>query len=182
MAGTVPMAPKEESFFNERSPAYVVIRWLQYLAVFLVVGAFVYTRVVLARAVAPSDAAVSFVANARDRALRIGAGASVALIALQVARFLVQRTALQGSGDFAMEVVVADMLVGSPWGSGIVLVVLGGGIALFGYRWMLASRRDASVPVAVALVAATAEEHARQLERWTRRLLSRLQPETGRLR
>ena len=152
-AGSEQLAPDEASFFNERSLAYVVVRWLQYLAVFLVVGAFVFTRVVLARAVAPSDAAVSFVAAARDRALRIGAGASVALIALQFARFLAQRTALQGSGDFAMEVAVADMLIGSPWGTGILLIVLGGGIASFGYRKMLASSGDASVPVAVALVA-----------------------------
>ena len=152
-AGAAQTTPDEESFFNERSLAYVIVRWLQYLAVFLVVGAFVFTRLVLARAVAPSDAAVSFVAAARERAFRIGVGASVALIAVQLARFLVQRTALQGSGDFAMEVAVRDMLIGSSWGSGLLLIVLGAGIASFGYRKMLASSGSASAPVAVALVA-----------------------------
>ncbi|MFP5356336.1 MAG: copper resistance CopC/CopD family protein, partial [Gemmatimonadota bacterium] len=146
-------SPDDAALFGERSVAYVVVRWIQYLAVFLLVGAFVFARVVLPRAAASGEEPNSLAVTARVRALRIGALASAALIAIQGARFVAQREALRGGGDFALDVSAADMLLGSVWGTGLLLLLLGSGISLLGFRKIRSSGRDTTLLVVLGIVA-----------------------------
>lgn len=143
------------ALFGERSPAYIAIRWLQYLAVFLVVGALIFTRVVLRRIAQALPTTSASIAATHNRAVRIGLAAAIALLALQVARLLAQRAALQGGGTFAMEVSLSDMLIGPPWGTGFLLVLFGSLMSVAGY-WRLRRADSApewTVPLAVAILA-----------------------------
>lgn len=148
-----PEPPAE--FFGERSPTYVAIRWLQYLAVFLVVGALIFTRVVLRPMMQAPLTTAAPAAATRNRAVRIGLAAAIALVAVQVARLAAQRATLQGGGVFEMEVSLRDLLFGPLWGTGFVLVLLGSLMSVWGY-WRLRTTDGAAkwtVPVAVVLVA-----------------------------
>lgn len=142
------------ALFGEGSPAYIAIRWLQYLAVFLVVGVLIFTRVVLRRIAITPLTTCTPVTAMRNRAVRIGLAAAVALLALQVARLVAQRAALQGGGTFAMEVSLGDMLIGPPWGTGFLLVLLGSLMSVVGY-WRLRAADGAfawTVPLAVVVL------------------------------
>lgn len=141
---SAPAAPDRTNGFDERSVAYVLIRWLQYVAVFLMIGTLVFSRVVLPRAKEPGEPQTVLGTLARDRSLRVGTLASGALVALQAARFLAQRETLRGSGDFRMDVAAADILLGSAWGTGLLLVVLGGIITLVVLRRMSVAEKGAT--------------------------------------
>lgn len=138
MPTTQPSPPARErtNGFDERSAAYVLIRSLQVLAVFLIVGTFVFIRVVLPRAQEPGEPQTVLAVLARDRSLRVGTLASGALLAFQAMRFLAQRETLRGSGDFRMDVAAADILLGSAWGTGLLLVALGSVLTLTVLRRM----------------------------------------------
>lgn len=149
------MAPRDEELFDERSPTYVAIRWLQYISTFLVVGAFVFSRLVLARAMPPEGGDAQLLSVTRNRTLRLGFLASAFLLVVQAARFLAQRAALRGGGDFMMDVSIADLVIGTAWGTGWLLVVVGAVLACVHFRMALTSRRNivATLVVALALVA-----------------------------
>lgn len=148
------LANESANGFGERSLPYVVIRWLQYLVAFLMIGVVAFTRVVLPRALGYGDAPTVPAAMARDRSLRIGTFAAGALIVIQAARFLAQRQALRGSGDFRMDVSAADMLRGSAWGTGLSLILLGSIIALAVFRRMSVSGRDVRAPLMLGVALA----------------------------
>ncbi len=133
---SAPVDRERANGFDERSVAYVLIRWLQYVAVFLLIGTLVFSRVVLTRAQEAGESTQELAARARVRSRGVGTFASGALLAAQAARFLAQRETLRGSGDFRMDVAAADMLIGSAWGTGLLLVVLGGIITLVVLRRM----------------------------------------------
>lgn len=139
-----PPAPDRVNGFDERSVAYVLIRWLQYVAVFLMVGTVVLSRIVLPRAQEPGEPQTVPGVLVRDRSLRIGTLASGALLALQAARFFAQRETLRGSGDFRLDVTAADMLLGSAWGTGLLLVVLGALLTLAVLRRMSVVEKGAT--------------------------------------
>ena len=141
---SAPPASERTNGFDERSVAYVLVRWLQYVAILLMVGTLVFSRVVLLRAQEPGEPQTVLVALARDRSLRVGTLASGALLVVQVARFLAQRETLRGNGDFRMDVAAADMLFGSAWGTGLLLVVLGSIITLAVLRRMSAVEKGAT--------------------------------------
>lgn len=139
-----PPVSNRANGFDERSVPYILIRWLQYAAVFLMVGTVVFSRVVLPRALEPGEPQTVLGVLAREGSLRIGTLASGALLALQAARFLAQRETLRGSGDFRLDVTAADMLLGSAWGTGLLLVVLGALLTLAVLRRMSVVEKGAT--------------------------------------
>ena len=121
------------ALFDERSMLYVAVRWLQFVAVFLVVGAFVFSRFVLVRVSGATDDRAPLLAAARTRTRSIGVGAAATLVLLQLSRLVAQRTALQGGGDFRMEVSIAELLIGTAWGTGLLLAAFGSAAAAAGF-------------------------------------------------
>lgn len=116
--------------FSERSSLYVVIRWVQYVAAFLVLGGFVFCALVIDRVRAPSTGARDYLFAARTRAMGVARAAALVLIIAQGARLLAQRATLRVATDAAFDVSVADMVLGTYWGTGWLLVLAGALLAL----------------------------------------------------
>ncbi|MEP7383146.1 MAG: copper resistance protein CopC [Gemmatimonadota bacterium] len=123
----------EVALFDQRSFFYVVIRWAQYVAAFLVVGALVFGRFVLQPLTGRLADPHTLLAGTRTRTQRIGAAASISLVIVQIGRMLAQRVTLQGGGDFKMEVSFGELLIGTAWGTGLLLTLAGAVVAAVGF-------------------------------------------------
>jgi putative copper export protein/methionine-rich copper-binding protein CopC len=126
--------------FDAESPAYVAIRWLQFTALLLVIGAVAFRFAVLRflRERHPADSALA--TNARIGAARVGLWGAAALALTAVLRLYAQSYAFHGASGALDPSLVGTMLARTLWGWGWLLQVVGVVLALVGF---LQARRGA---------------------------------------
>jgi putative copper export protein/methionine-rich copper-binding protein CopC len=147
------VAPRNHPGFDASSPIYVLVRWVQFAALLLVIGAVAFRWLVLPRAGAglsePARLAVML------GAARAGSFAAWLLAAAALARLAAQAATLHGVGYMADSAVIVPMLTSTIWGHGWIMQVVAAVVAIVGFH---RARRDAtSTPAwSVAALAAVA--------------------------
>lgn len=145
------------SGFGAESWLYVVIRWVQFMALLLVIGTVAFHTFVLglirrARSAAPervgpgSGDDTVLLEEVDDRAARIGRAGTVALLAMLLTRLVAQAVALHGEGDLFDLSLLGSMVGGTMWGWGWLLQLAGIVFAGAGFRLATRPRSQAAAP------------------------------------
>jgi putative copper export protein len=134
-----PASMPEGKGFDSESPLYVVIRWLQYIALLLSVGAISFRYLALGflrrDPLSEGEAAEpAFVAEADRRAAKIGHGAVGLLAVTLFLRLVAQSYAMHGAADFLNGGLVATMIAKTMWGWGWLLQSVGAIVAGVGFH------------------------------------------------
>jgi putative copper export protein/methionine-rich copper-binding protein CopC len=143
----------ETGAFGAESPAYVAVRWLQFTALLLVLGAVAFRYAVLGFVVRKQTHDSPMLDDARDRAATIGLWAGVAMIVAAVLRLYAQSYAMHGASDVLNAGMITTMLGRTVWGWGWLLQLAGVVAALAGFA---AARRGNRAGWALAAVGAAA--------------------------
>lgn len=106
--------------FGAESLGYVVIRWLQFTALLIAIGAVAFTLVVLGllRRAEPDSDSLSAM---RTKAAALGFWAAVGLLVVVLLRLYAQSLAMHGPGVAFSGSLVASMLTSTVWGWGWIL-------------------------------------------------------------
>ncbi len=131
--------------FNSESPAYVVIRWLQFVALVALLGGFVFRHVVLG-ILRRRDENIQYLSAMDGRVERIAMIAALALLLLALIRLVAQSYAMHGP-DESVFGAMAPMISGTTWGFGWLLQVVGSAMAAGGL-WATRFNRKAGWIVA----------------------------------
>lgn len=157
--------------FDAESPGYVAIRWLQFTALVLVIGALAFnyaTLGLLRRARGPD---VALVPDARRRAATIGLWSALALGLVALLRLYAQTYAMHGAGSALDPGRIGMILARTSWGTAWMIQMAGGALGIAGF--LLARRgKGAGWPLAALAVLALAvtpalSGHAAAAPRWT---------------
>ena len=149
-----PAAALDKDAFDAESPAYVLVRWLTFIGLLLVIGAFAFQAVVLPlarRRGGPEG--VEFVAAAHVRSARIGFMAATLLLAASLARLVVQSYAMHGGAGSFDALMIGAMILQTVWGWGWMLQVGAAVLALLAFRAQRSGKGWASGLLAVAALA-----------------------------
>lgn len=160
MAHHNPVSLPTGGAFDAESPAYVTIRWLQFVALLVVIGAVVFRYVVMrsVRAQHPPDSALA--SSVRIGAARAGVWGAAALAVTGVLRLYAQSYALHGSANALDLSLMGAMLIRTMWGWGWLLQLCGVILALIGFTraqrgaeggWSLAALGALALSVTPAL-------------------------------
>lgn len=132
-----PASMPESTGFDANSPLYVALRWLQYAALTLAIGAASFRFLVLGllrRDRQDVGEQSSFALEAERRAARIGHAAVALLGATLLLRLGAQSYAMHGVTDVFDGSLIAAMLTHTMWGWGWLLQLAGVAIAGVGYH------------------------------------------------
>ena len=131
--------PQGEGFGAE-SPLYVLVRWLQFVALLLVIGAssFRFLVVPLVRRASPGDA--TLLGDGERRAASIGSLAAALLALVLVLRLGAQSYAMHGDAMFAVSLSV-QMIRNTMWGWGWLIQLVGVLLAVPGFYGALTAAR-----------------------------------------
>ncbi|MDQ3696807.1 MAG: copper resistance protein CopC [Gemmatimonadota bacterium] len=144
--------------FDAESPAYVAVRWLQFTALLVVIGAIAFHLVVLGflrRKEHPSSATLAqLLATASGRTAALGLWAAPALAIVVLLRLFAQSYAMHGPGDALNAGLIGTMLTRTTWGWGWLLQIAGVVLAAAGF-W-IARRRASRAGWALAALGAIA--------------------------
>ena len=143
----------ETGGFGAESPAYVAVRWLQFTALLLVLGAVAFRYAVLGFVGRKQTPDSPMLDDARGRAATIGLWAGVAMIVGVVLRLYAQSYAMHGASDALNAGMIGTMLGRTVWGWGWLLQLAGVLTALAGFA---AARRGSRAGWAVAALGAAA--------------------------
>ena len=136
----------EGSGFGAESPLYVVIRWAEFAAVLLIIGAVTFRYFVLARVErgTPEEAGSrrAFIGDAEWNAGRMGYVAAGLLIATLVLRLAAQSYAMHGPDKPFDPALVGGMIGRTMWGWGWLLQLAGVVLAGAGFRLARSTSRD----------------------------------------
>ena len=127
----------EGNGFGADSALYVLLRWLQFTALLLAIGAVSFHSFVLAfirrdPASAGEASEPEMLAAAEVRAARIGFTAVVALAVTLVLRLVAQGIAMHGAAGAVDTALLAPMITSTTWGVGWMLQLAGVVVAGFG--------------------------------------------------
>ena len=142
--------------FGAESLPYVVIRWLQFMALLTVLGTLAFYFVVLGllRRREPAESAVQpMIPVASRRAAALGLGAVAMLGAVALLRLYAQSYAMHGVADAFNGGLVASMISSTVWGWGWLLQLLGVVLAFSGF-WL--ARRGTTSGWTIAALGALA--------------------------
>ncbi len=145
---TNPVSQPDGPGFGVESPVYVAIRWVQYVALLIVIGAIAFSQVVLAFATRVLDA--HLVADARARATTLAIGATLLLGATALVRLLAQSYALHGERLAPDPALLATLLQVTQWGHAWLLEMGAIVVAVFAF---IAARRGRTSGWSVAALA-----------------------------
>jgi putative copper export protein/methionine-rich copper-binding protein CopC len=140
-----PVSMPSGSGFNAESPGYVVIRWMQFIALVTLLGGFAFWHVVL-RILGRRDENMPYLDAMSGRVERIALIAALALLLLGVLRLVAQSYAMHGPNDSVLGAMV-PMIRGTTWGIGWVLQVAGSAIVA-GALWATRVKRNLAWSVA----------------------------------
>ena len=146
-----PISQPDAPGFGVESPAYVAIRWLQYAAVLMLIGAVAFALLVVTRLQRVSEPAL--LPSARSRAARVGLWATGLLAATALMRLLAQSYALHGETLAPDLALIGTLLRVTQWGHAWLLEVGAVIVALVAFS---RARRGSVRAWAVAAVAAIA--------------------------
>ena len=154
-----PISQPISAAFDVESPAYVAIRWLQYGALVVLIGAVAFALVVLARVQPMADALLT-VPDARARAARIAIWATLLLGATALFRLFAQSYALHGVSLAPDIPLIGTLLRVTQWGQAWVLEMVAVLVALYAFRraragslaaWRVAAACACAIVLAMAL-------------------------------
>ncbi len=132
-----PASMPEGNGFGSESPAYVIIRWLQFIGLLLAIGSAAFRFFVLGslRRASPNDSSGvrDMIVVAERRAAAIGLIATGCLAATLLLRLGAQSYAMHGAADAFDFGVVAEMVRQTTWGWGWLVQLLAVVIAGAGY-------------------------------------------------
>ena len=142
-----PVSMPESDGFGAESPLYVVIRWMQFVALLLIVGAVSFRTFVLGSLhrtgkSQPEWADAAFVADAARGAASAGLVAAGALAGTLVIRLLAQSYAMHGAANTFDASLVGSMVRQTMWGWGWQLQLVGIVLAGVGFYHARAEPRD----------------------------------------
>jgi putative copper export protein/methionine-rich copper-binding protein CopC len=137
--------------FNSESPGYVVIRWLQFVALLALLGGFAFWHAVLG-ILRRRDENIPYLHSMHGRVERIAMIAAFALLVLSLLRLFAQSYAMHGPGESVFG-AMAPMISGTTWGLGWLLQLVGSAVAAGG---LWATRVNRKVGWAVATMGAIA--------------------------
>jgi putative copper export protein len=122
------------SSFTAESPVYVLVRWVEFLALLVVVGTAAFQATVLGvrRSLWSSRASLRVAAHRRSAA--IGLGASLALVLTALVRLYAQSYAIHGAANALEASRIVVMLTRTAWGWGWLLQISAAFVAVAGYR------------------------------------------------
>lgn len=129
-----PVSMPEGNGFGADSAAYVFVRWVQFLALVLTVGAVWFRQFVLGRIGREGSAYASVRGAAEGRAARIGHAAVVGLAVTLLLRLLAQSYAMHGASDAFNVTLSAQMIAKTTWGMGWLVQLAGVIIAGAGFH------------------------------------------------
>ncbi|GAC1654444.1 MAG: hypothetical protein NVS4B3_18440 [Gemmatimonadaceae bacterium] len=136
-----PASMPQGNGFGVESPGYVIVRWVQFMALLLTIGTITFRQFVLAFLRRKHDTDSSMLNAAEARAAQVGYFAVAALVVTLVVRLLAQSYAMHGSAlawDLGLS---AEMVQKTTWGMGWLLQLAGLIIAGFGFHLADQSRR-----------------------------------------
>jgi putative copper export protein/methionine-rich copper-binding protein CopC len=150
-----PQSFPASSSFSAESPAFVVIRFLQFIGILSIVGAIGFYYLVLGRlSNTPGDAGVS--QRAQGTAAAVARVAATGLAALAALRLAAQSYAMHNewSGIAAMQ----PMITGTTWGTGWLIQVAASMVVLIAFialrgtaRWAVAAIGSVALALSASL-------------------------------
>lgn len=127
-----PVADQPEGFGVE-SPLYVIIRWLQFTAILVIIGAVAFRQLVLSFLKRKEDPDSAMIPDAARNAAHLGQKASAVLLAVLVIRLVAQSYMMHGGMGGVAPGMMGSMVTETLWGRGWVLGLLGVAIAGLGF-------------------------------------------------
>lgn len=127
-----PISQPITAAFDVESPAYVAIRWFQYGAIVIVVGAIAFALGVMSRVERMAEALV--VSTARARAAQIAVWATLLLGGTALARLFAQTYALHGDSLAPDVALISTLLRVTQWGHAWLLEVVSVIAAFYAFR------------------------------------------------
>jgi copper transport protein len=154
-----PVAMPNGGEFGAESALYVVIRWAQFTALLLIIGAVSFRYFVLGYLRRDTEAVAqpaepAFLADAERDAAGMGYLAVGILAATLILRLLAQSYAMHGAGSVFDVSLVGAMVRKTMWGWGWLLQVVGILLAGVGFHRARSSSREVSLPGGEAAPAA----------------------------
>jgi putative copper export protein/methionine-rich copper-binding protein CopC len=139
--------------FDAESPLYVAVRWLLYLGLLLVIGAFAFHHAVLPvlRRIQQSETGLN--ASLGHRAASVGLAGAVVVGAAVLLRLYAQSYAMHGPARVLDGGLVASMLTTTTWGRGWLLQLVGVGVAFGGFWGARRESRRAWIVAGFGVVA-----------------------------
>ncbi len=125
-----PVTMPQGNGFGADSSPYVVVRWLQFVALLIIIGAVAFRQLVLGFLRRKEDPDSPMLADAGMRAARIGYMAVGVLLLSAILRVVVQSYAMHGAEGMSNTGQIVSMLGKTVWGRGWLLQLVA--IALAG--------------------------------------------------
>lgn len=135
-----PASMPQGNGFGADSPAYVAVRWLEFMALLLAIGAVVFRQFVLASLRRTEDPDPAMLDVAEARAARVGVLAASALVATLLLRLLAQSYAMHGAADAWNIGLSAEMIEKTMWGKGWLVQLAGVLVAGLGFHLAFRAR------------------------------------------
>lgn len=174
--GVIPPAahhaiPQSDDAFDAGAPAYVGIRWVNFIALIAVIGAIVFMAVVLPLYQRHADSAASgLVHTGVAGAAWLGAAAAATLLLMALVRLFAQSVAMHGAARAREGPLLSTLVTGTVWGWGWLLQVGGAILALVGFIGLRRTRSFgwplAGVGALVLAVTPALSGHAAAAPRW----------------
>ncbi len=134
--------------FGVESPLYVSIRWIQFLALLIVIGAVTFRQLVLSFLKRKEDPDSPMIPDAARGAARLGEWAAAVLLLVAVTRLGAQSYMMYGGTSGLAPGMMGSMMTRTLWGRGWFFQIAGIAIAGVGFhkaregdssRWWLAA-------------------------------------------
>lgn len=133
-----PASMPQGAGFGAESPGYVVLRWLQFVALLLAIGSVAFGQLVLGSMRRRAGGSTRLIGVAGMRAARIGLLAIGALFVTLLGRLVAQSYAMHGAADIWNVRASVDMIGKTMWGRGWLMQLAG--IVVAGIGFTLARR------------------------------------------
>jgi putative copper export protein/methionine-rich copper-binding protein CopC len=137
--------------FDAGSPLYVMIRWLQFIAILVLTGAAAFKLVVLALFAKNRQPDSPMLGTASSRAANVGFYAALALAVVVLLRLVAQSYAMHGTASGFAPAAMWPMIGKTNWGWGWLLQFLATAVAIAGFS---AARRGSTRAWSIAAVGA----------------------------
>jgi putative copper export protein len=137
----------EEEGFDAGSPAYVLVRWLQFIGLLIVIGATVFHYGVLGFLRRREDPDSPMLPVARRRAAQLARGAVFGLGVVAIVRLYAQSYAMHGSTRGAVDLtLLGAMITRTVWGEGWLIQIIGVIVAAIGFSMVRSDAHEQGTP------------------------------------
>ena len=135
----------DEAMFGAESPAYVAVRWIQYLGLVLMTGATAFPKLVLQRRAVRDSVGAIQSRTLMLRCIHVGLIGAAVVFGAAWLRLLAQAYAMDGTAAAFTRPYLTQLVTASAWGMRWVAQVLASTIAFAGFAMLRALRRRAPI-------------------------------------